>query len=186
MNEHHAPADRTSRRWTWIGVLCAGAVVLAACGSSGSKSTASSSGVTINAASVPGVGNVLVNAKDGKTLYLLTSDTNGNITCTDDSGCTKVWPDTELPSGVTAATAGTGVDASKLSTVKSADGHLYPTYAGWPLYEYAGDTGAGQANGQGIVSFGGTWETLTPAGTPVLAKSATSAAATPTTGGYGY
>jgi predicted lipoprotein with Yx(FWY)xxD motif len=76
---------------------------------------------------------------------------------------------------VTAATAGSGVNASMLGTVKSADGELYPTYAGWPLYEYTGDPGPGHANGQGIVSFGGTWETLTPAGTPVTAAAAPTA-----------
>jgi hypothetical protein len=78
------------------------------------------------------------------------------------------------------------VDASKLGTVTSADGHLYPTYAGWPLYEYTGDPGAGQANGQGIVSFGGTWQTLTSAGTPVTLAAGTVSAGSPTTAGYGY
>jgi predicted lipoprotein with Yx(FWY)xxD motif len=168
----------------WIGVVAAAAAVfMAACGSSGSKS-ATATGVTIRAANVPGVGSVLVNAKDGRTLYLLSSEQNGNITCTDDNDCTKVWPDMELPDGVTAATAGNGVDAAKLGTTKGADGHLYPTYAGWPLYEYAGDSGSGQAKGQGIVSFGGTWEALTPAGTPVTVASASGAG--PATTSYGY
>lgn len=176
---------RTSRRWPLLGVVAAAAVVMGACGSSGS-SGAKAAGVTISSATVPGVGSVLVNGADGKTLYLLTSEQNGNVTCTDDNGCTKVWPDLELPSGVTAATAGKGVDASKLGTVTTADGHLYPTYAGWPLYEYAGDPGSGQAKGQGIVSFGGTWEALTPAGTPVVGTAATSSAATPTSSGYAY
>jgi predicted lipoprotein with Yx(FWY)xxD motif len=168
----------------WAVLASAAVLVLAACGSSGTTKAASG-GVTISSATVPGVGSVLVNGSDGKTLYLLTADQGGKITCTDDSGCTKVWPDTELPSGVTAAKAGQGVDASKLSTVKSADGHLYPTYAGWPLYEYAGDAGSGQAAGQGIVSFGGTWETLTPAGTPVTLATGATAGGTPTTA-YGY
>ena len=160
-----------------LGVTLA-AAVLAACGSSGGHAN----GVTIASSNVPGVGTVLVNGQDGRTLYLLTSEQGGKLTCTDDNGCTKVWPDTELPSGVTAAKAGNGVDASKLSTVKSADGHLYPTYAGWPLYEYSGDQGAGQANGQGIVSFGGTWETLTPAGTAVTASATAPANTSANTG----
>jgi len=186
MNERAALPTRRARRWPLVGVMAAAAVVMAACGSSG-HTAAKASGVTISAATVPGVGSVLVNGKDGRTLYLLSSEQNGNITCTDDNGCTKVWPDMELPDGVTAATAGSGVNASMLGTVKSADGHLYPTYAGWPLYEYAGDSGSGQAKGQGIVSFGGTWEALTPGGTPVTAAaSASPAAATPTTNAYGY
>ncbi len=123
--------------------------------------------LTIASANVTGVGTVLVDGQ-GKTLYLLTSEQGGKLTCTDDNGCTKVWPDTELPSGVTSATAGSGVDASKLSTIKSAQGSLYVTYAGWPLYTFSHDSGPGTAHGEGIVSFGGTWETLTPAGAPVL------------------
>jgi predicted lipoprotein with Yx(FWY)xxD motif len=178
-------ATTQRRRWVWVAVAAPAAVLLAACGSSSTTKSAGGA-LTIKAATLPGVGSVLVNARDGKTLYLLTSDQGGKVTCTDDSGCTKVWPDTELPSGATAATAGPGVDASKVSTVKSSDGHLYPTYAGWPLYEYTGDAGAGQANGQGIVSFGGTWETLTPAGTPVTAAAGAPAGGAATTSGYSY
>ena len=186
MNERAALPTRQARRSPLVGVVAAAAVVMAACGSSG-HAAAKASGVTISAATVRGVGSVLVNGKDGRTLYLLSSEQNGNITCTDNNGCTKVWPDMELPGGVTAATAGPGVDPTKLGTVTSSDGHLYPTYAGWPLYEYAGDSGSGQAKGQGIVSFGGTWEALTPAGTPVTAAPSLSPGdATPTTSGYAY
>src|SRR5205807_2442261 len=133
-----------------------------------SASGASNASITVSTASVPGMGTVLVNGS-GRTLYLLTSEKGGTLTCTDDNGCTKVWPDTELPSGTTRPIAGSGIDASKLSTIKGPSGNLYITYAGWPLYTYSGDTGPGQAKGQGIVSFGGTWWTLTPAGTPVTA-----------------
>ena len=68
-----------------------------------------------------------------------------------------------------------------LSTIKGPSGALYITYAGWPLYTFSGDSGPGRAKGQGIVSFGGTWETLTPAGTPVTTTSTTSSS-----GGSGY
>jgi predicted lipoprotein with Yx(FWY)xxD motif len=186
-------------RTTLLGVTAAAATLgLAACGSSGSgygsagsgpssSSSSSSQGpaaagaanpaITVAATSVPGVGTVLVNG-DGKTLYMLTSEKGGTLTCTDDNGCTKVWPDTELPSGTTSPIAGSGIQASMLSTVKGPSGALYITYGGWPLYTYSGDTGPGQARGQGIVSFGGTWEALTPAGTPVTTSS--------TSGGSGY
>jgi predicted lipoprotein with Yx(FWY)xxD motif len=183
-------------RTTLLGVTAAAATLgLAACGSSGSgygsagsgSSSSSSQGpaaagaanpaITVAAASVPGVGTVLVNG-DGKTLYMLTSEKGGTLTCTDDNGCTKVWPDTELPSGTTSPIAGSGIQASMLSTVKGPSGALYITYGGWPLYTYSGDTAPGQARGQGIVSFGGTWETLSPAGTPVTTTS--------TSGGSGY
>jgi predicted lipoprotein with Yx(FWY)xxD motif len=170
------------------------ALSLAACGGSGKKTASSSStespttaqssaAYTISATNVPGVGTVLVNGA-GRTLYLLTSEKGGKLTCTDDNGCTKVWPDTELPSGVTQAIAGSGIQSSLLGTVKSASGSLYVSYAGWPLYEYSGDPGAGTANGEGIVSFGGTWYTLTPAGTQVTSK--TALGSTSTSGANGY
>src|SRR5207302_938752 len=88
----------------------AGMLVLAACGSSGSgsgstggsstssqssASGASNASITVATASVPGMGTVLVNGS-GRTLYLLTSEKGGTLTCTDDNGCTKVWPVTEL------------------------------------------------------------------------------------------
>jgi len=60
--------------------------------------------VTISAKSIPEVGTVLVN-EHGQTLYLLTSEKGGKITCTASNGCTQVWPETTLPSGTTAAKA---------------------------------------------------------------------------------
>jgi hypothetical protein len=52
------------------------------------------------------------------------------------------------------------------------------TYKSWHLYEYTGDSGSGQANGQGITSFGGTWYALSPSGQPVKSSSSSG-------GGYG-
>jgi predicted lipoprotein with Yx(FWY)xxD motif len=166
------------RSWRLGGALATASVVaLSACGSSSATKTADTTagsgpagsgsppaGVTISAADVPGIGSVLVNG-DGRTLYLLSSEAGGKLTCTDDNGCTKVWPDTELPAGVTQATAGSGVQASLLGTVKGAGGNLYVTYGGYPVYQFSGDKGPGTVNGQGITSFGGTWSAMTPAGT---------------------
>jgi predicted lipoprotein with Yx(FWY)xxD motif len=183
----------TRSRWIALGAVTgAAALALAACGgSSGTTSPTTSTpptatGVTISSATVAGLGTVLVNGQ-GATLYLLTSEQGGKLTCSLANGCTNVWPPTDLPNGVTAATAGTGVDASKLGTVRDSSGTLIVTYAGWPLYTYAGDSGTGSANGESISSFGGTWYTLTPAGTEVKSKSAASTA-TPgsSTTAYGY
>ena len=202
----HTPQffHRRGRRWLGAAALGAAAVLaLAACSKSttagtGSASSPSSSpsqsanadaAITVTTATLPSVGRVLVNG-NGQTLYLLSSEQGGKLTCTDDNGCTKVWPDTELPSGKTAGIAGTGVQASLLSTVKSADGKLYLTYNTFPLYTFTGDTGTGTAAGQGITSFGGTWSAITPAGVAATAGSApASPAATPSpkpssSGGY--
>lgn len=182
-------------------VVLPGAILLAACGSSsgGTAATAGSgtqtttaqssgapaAGVTIKAASVAGYGMVLVDG-NGRTLYMLTSEQGGKITCTDANGCTKVWPDTELPKGVSAATAGPGIQASLLSTVKDASGSLYVTYGGWPLYTYTGDSSTGQANGENITSFGGTWYVLDVSGHPVTTKTGAGSTSTTSSGGYGY
>ncbi|TMD94308.1 MAG: hypothetical protein E6I76_12475 [Chloroflexi bacterium] len=187
------------RRLPAAAVLAVGTLSLAACGSGSSyggssassssqtsASGASKAAYTVSAAAVPGVGTVLVNGS-GMTLYMLTSEKGGTLTCTDENGCTKVWPDTELPSGVAAPIAGTGIDASKLSTIKGPSGSLYITYAGWPLYTYTGDSGPGQAKGLGIVSFGGTWYPLSPAGAQITSTSGSSGGTTTSSsGGSGY
>jgi predicted lipoprotein with Yx(FWY)xxD motif len=191
---------RRGRRWLSAGALGAAAVLaLAACSKSTTAGTGSTSSpsptatsssptanadaaITISTATIPGVGTVLVNG-NGQTLYLLSSEQGGKLTCTDANGCTKVWPDTELPSGKTAGIAGTGVQASLLSTVKSPDGKLYVTYNTFPLYTYTGDTKTGTAAGQGITSFGGTWAAITPAG---VAATSTSSTAKTSSSGYGY
>jgi len=190
---------RRGGRWLSAAALGAAAVLaLAACSKSTTTGTASSpsasasqtasadAAITITTASLPGVGTVLVNG-NGQTLYLLSSEQGGKLTCTDDNGCTKVWPDTELPSGKTAGIAGAGVQASLLSTVKTADGKLYLTYNTFPLYTFTGDTKTGTAAGQGITSFGGTWAAITPAGVAATTSSAsTSPKAKTSSSGYGY
>ncbi len=175
---------------------------LSACGSSPARAakspaapaaTAASGQITIDAAPVPGVGTVLVNGA-GRTLYLLTSEKGGKVTCTASNGCTTYWPPVTLPKGATAASAGSGVNKSLLATARAPDGSLYVTYGGYPLYTYAADPGPGHAAGQGIRSFGGTWYAVSTSGAPVTSgakpSSSTSPASTSpgssgSSGGYG-
>ena len=174
-----------------VGVLAA-ATTLAACGSSSSSTTTTSQqnasasstapkpATSFSTRSVSGFGSVVVDG-NGRTVYILTSGGRTNLPCTDASGCTKVWPDLPLPDGVTAAKAGTGIQTSLLGTKKLSDGETYPTYNGWLMYEYAADSGPGQANGQGIQSFGGTWYVLSPSGNPITTTSGAASG-----GGSGY
>lgn len=126
-------------------------------------SSGGSGSATIEAHSVGQLGTVLVD-QNGKTLYLLTSESGGKVTCTDANGCAAHWPPVILPAGATAATASMGADASKLGTVKDSSGNTLVTYNGWPVRTFSGDTAAGTANGEGLSSFGGTWEAITTAG----------------------
>ena len=148
---------RTSVRSVGI-VAIAGAMLLSACAdktdaSSGSGGTGGSSGgsgsVTVSSKSVSGVGDVLVDS-DGMTLYYLKTENSGKIMCT--GSCADAWPPLLLPSGVTSATAGSGVDASKLGTIARPDGGTQVTYDGRALYLFAGDQ-SGQATGQGVGGF---------------------------------
>jgi predicted lipoprotein with Yx(FWY)xxD motif len=131
---------------------------------------------------------VLVNGQ-GHTLYLLTSERGGKVTCTTATGCTKYWPPLALPAGASAGMAGSGVESSLLSTAKSPSGGTVVTYGGWPLYTFVGDSASGVANGEGVVSYGGTWWAVSPSGSPAT-KAASTTTAPPTTarsgGGYGY
>ena len=174
------------------GVLLGAAATVAACSSSPSSSAAGSpssasvaASVTISEKTIPGAGTVLVNER-GQTLYLLTSEKGGKqITCTQANGCTKVWPETLLTNGMTAAKAGSGVQSSLLGTLKDASGSLEVTYNGWPLYTFSGDSGPDMANGEGITSFGGTWYVLNVSGNPVTSSQSPSGSSS-SSGGNGY
>jgi predicted lipoprotein with Yx(FWY)xxD motif len=189
------------RAFAWPVAAVAGAsLIFAACGSStktsnppatsavssgaaGSAaatgaSSASNASVTVSAASVPGVGSVLVNG-NGRTLYVLESEKGGKVTCTATGGCTTVWPPAVLPAGMSHGIAGSGVQASLLGTVMSPAGDHRVTYGGWPLYTFEGDSGSGTAKGQGVKDAFGVWWVLSPSGTPVTTGSSTPATPAP-------
>jgi predicted lipoprotein with Yx(FWY)xxD motif len=123
-------------------------------------------------------GKILVNSH-GRTLYLLTSDTRRSLACT--GGCTGLWPPL-LTKGK--PRAGKGVKVKKLGTVKRGSSRQV-TYDGHPLYLYAGDSGSGQVNGEGIKSFGGTWYVLSRSGSAVKKAVSSSSSSTGSSGG-GY
>jgi predicted lipoprotein with Yx(FWY)xxD motif len=55
--------------------------------------------------------------------------------------------------------AGHGVEGH-IGLLRRSDGKLQLTLRGLPLYRFAGDSAAGEANGEGIKSFGGTWHAV--------------------------
>jgi predicted lipoprotein with Yx(FWY)xxD motif len=144
-------------------VVAAGlAIVLAACGgssSSGNSSPSSTSGATTaNAASIglrsTPLGHVLVDRGNGRTLYLFEADKNGRSACS--GACLSLWPPLTTGSAPKLA-AGLG---AKAGTIPAKGGKQQVTYAGHPLYLYAGDQKAGQTTGQDINSFGASWYVL--------------------------
>jgi predicted lipoprotein with Yx(FWY)xxD motif len=167
---HRAFGGRRGRFVVAAGLGTA-AVVLAACGSASSSPTSTSSGTAASVFSVmnvSGLGQVLVDGNE-RTVYVLTSGAHKNVPCASSNGCTNVWPNLPLTGSTAAPKAGNGIEASMLGTMKLSDGKTYPTYNGWLVYEYTGDSGPGQAAGQGISSYGGTWYVLGPSGNPIKA-----------------
>jgi predicted lipoprotein with Yx(FWY)xxD motif len=142
------------------------AVVVAGCGGSSSGTAAGGSSYgTATAAPKTGtvstrqtkLGRILADA-NGRTLYLFEKDTGATSTC--NGACASVWP--PLTAGT--AKAGTGVTAAELGTTKRSDGKTEITYAGHPLYTYAGDQKPGDVQGQGLDQFGAEWYVLAPDG----------------------
>jgi predicted lipoprotein with Yx(FWY)xxD motif len=166
----------------------AAALILAACGSSGSNGTSGSSSgaattasggsaVTVAAAQVDGVGKILVDSS-GHALYSPEQEANGTILCTDT--CTSFWK----PLMVTGTpTAGSGV--AQLGVVDRPDGSKQVTAEGKPLYTFVQDK-AGQVNGNGFSDqFGSqhfTWHAVLANGSVASAPAATTPG---TSGGYG-
>jgi len=94
------------------------------------------------------LGEIIVDA-EGMTLYAFTDDTAGEATCYDN--CATNWPPL-LVTDAAAASAGAGLDATKLTTVDRTDGTKQVKYGDWPLYYFANDSAAGDTNGQGLAT----------------------------------
>jgi predicted lipoprotein with Yx(FWY)xxD motif len=157
----------------------------AACGGGGSSSApaatstpaaalAASGGTVASASS--SLGQILV-AKNGMTLYMFASDKNGKSSCS--GACAKFWPPyTGTPK------AGAGLNASLLGTTMRSDGTSQVTYDGHPLYTYAGDSGPGMTNGQGVRTYGALWWVVAPSGKVIMTSAQQSSSTSG--GGYGY
>jgi predicted lipoprotein with Yx(FWY)xxD motif len=190
--------------------LAALALIVAGCGGSSMTSSSSSSqpskapvssgsgssgaATTVSAASNPELGMVLV-APSGMTLYTFQKDNGTESACYGE--CAKIWPPLTTKG---APQVGEGATSSELGTTKRTDGTTQVTYAGHPLYTYTADTSPGEANGNGVNSFGGSWHALESSGAEAAASASAGgegeAAAVPAEssesseessgGGYGY
>jgi predicted lipoprotein with Yx(FWY)xxD motif len=153
--------------------MAVGALGVAACGGGGSSKTSSSAypqasatkraaapkaaaGVTVKVATTK-LGRILTDG-NGRTLYLFEKDKGKASSCS--GACAGIWPPLTAATGV----AGPGALASDLGSIKRADGTTEATYAGHPLYTYAGDSKPGDTHGQGLDQFGAQWYALAPDG----------------------
>ena len=132
------------------------ATLAAACGGSSSGgSTASLNSGGSGAAPAAHVTSVhsgpdgkYVTDASGRTLYIFSKDTSSSSTCS--GACAKEWP-AYMSSG------------------------QQVVFKGHPAYYFAGDTAAGDANGEGLNDFGGLWTMVTPAGTALTMSQPSSA-----------
>jgi predicted lipoprotein with Yx(FWY)xxD motif len=123
-------------------------------------SPSAASGVSLALAD-SALGKIIVDGT-GRTLYMFTPDDGAaKPTCT--GACADNWP-ALTATDAASVTAGTGLDASKISIVDRGDGTKQVKYGDYPLYFFAKDTAAGQTNGQGLVS---KWYVVGADGEPI-------------------
>jgi predicted lipoprotein with Yx(FWY)xxD motif len=145
-----------------IGVAaCGGGSSNGSTGSSGGAAKAAGGAATTVKISKTDLGQILTDGQ-GRTLYLFEKDKGPKSTCF--GACAAAWPPLTATAKPNAAGA---VAMSKLTTVSRSGGAPQVTYAGHPLYYYAGDTAAGQTTGEGLKDFGAGWYALSASGKKV-------------------
>jgi predicted lipoprotein with Yx(FWY)xxD motif len=138
---------------------------------------------TLQARKVAEYGEVLTDSA-GHSLYVLSTESKGKLHCTS-SSCVEYWPPLLVAENAK-ITAGSGVKGKISHVTRGSKWQI--TYNGWPVYTFAGDSGPGQAKGEKIVGFGGTWYLVlaaatTNSSTPVKTV-AGGGTTTTTSGGY--
>jgi len=97
------------------------------------------------------LGNYLVDG-NGRSLYYYAKDfpAAGSTAAVSNciGGCLAVWPIFDVSSVVVQ-----GINASDVGEITRSDGSKQTTFRGWPLYYFAGDTSAGNVNGEGVDSI---------------------------------
>lgn len=144
-------------RAAFVGLL----TLAAACGGSGTgDGTPAQSGGSQAASPTPTptptlmvatdarLGNHLVDGS-GRSLYYFAKDVPAGgaraAVSNCNAGCLPIWPIFDAGSVVAQ-----GIDAADIGEITRSDGSKQTTYRGFPLYYYAGDTAAGDTNGEGI------------------------------------
>jgi predicted lipoprotein with Yx(FWY)xxD motif len=144
-------------------------------GSAGAASNHASKSLVISAEKTSSSGTVL---SSQTTLYTLSPSA---VACTE--ACQKVWPEVLLPKGVTTASAGQGVVAAKLGSIKRGSGLFQVTYDGKPLYRFFKDTAPGQVHGD-VTDKWGKWSAVVTV--KPRAGGATTTTTSPGGGGVGF
>ncbi|HEX6820304.1 MAG TPA: hypothetical protein VF120_18145 [Ktedonobacterales bacterium] len=192
MRTNGVHSDSLRRRASLLPLICllssVAVLVLAGCGAAGglyggsgttsapggtSASAPSGAGIVATAsATVAGHSESILTDASGRALYYFAADSSTSSACT--GACTSTWSPLIISSGTPTSNA---TLPGTLSAQDVGNG-LQVLYNGHPLYRYAGDTAAGQTNGEG---FEGQWHVATPS---LAATSGASPSASPTSCGY--
>lgn len=162
-----------------LGLLAAAgaaSVLVAACGGAGHASKAPAS----STAKPAGMAHLVDNK--GDTLYVFAADKGDKSSC--NGSCAAFWP--PVKAGTTVQVSGGGKATGTVGTTTRSDGSRQLTYAGHPLYRYAGDTTAGQDKGQGKNINGGLWWIVSPTGTAITTSASKPTASKSSGGGGGW
>jgi predicted lipoprotein with Yx(FWY)xxD motif len=130
-----------------VAALGAGAALIGVAGGATAPS------ITLKSRTAGSLGKVLA-APNAHTLYRLSPETKTNVLCTS-SSCLGIWKPLTVRSKTTTVHLPTGVTGA-VGFLKRGTRYQV-TLSRHPLYTYVSDSRAGQANGQRIRSFGGTW-----------------------------
>jgi predicted lipoprotein with Yx(FWY)xxD motif len=167
-----------TRRWVAtvpFGFAAAG-LIATGCGASTSRPTAtggSGYGATPTTTAPPAppaagsaitvghtsLGSIITDGQ-GQTVYLFEKDTGTTSTCY--GACAAAWPPVTTTAGQSGVSG--GANQTLLGTTMRTDGTTQLTYAGHPLYRFAGDHKPGDTIGQGLKAFGAGWYVLAPTG----------------------
>jgi predicted lipoprotein with Yx(FWY)xxD motif len=97
------------------------------------------------------------------TVYFFDKDkpNSGTSVCT--GACAATWPAVTTTSAKPSVKGVTGT----VGTITDPEGSKQITIDGRPIYTFAGDSAAGQVNGQGVQ---GIWFVVSPSGTEITSK----------------
>ncbi|MFE0022816.1 hypothetical protein [Amycolatopsis sp. NPDC059021] len=158
----------------WFGVNPTGgkAGQATGAGQQGTGQQQQAAGVKLSAGQVSGIGPAIVD-QEGFTLYLFTKDSKKPSKSNCNGDCAKTWPPVLSNGGKVELQ---GIDEKLLGSVKRADGTEQVTVGGWPVYRFAKDAKAGDANGQGV---NGSWFVIEPNGCKSGGTAASTGASAP-------
>lgn len=145
----------------FIKPLSLGALAVLALAFTAFTPAAHAAGTTITTRTTPDFDTFLADGA-GHPLYAFDADTQtkgGKAAASACTGkCASAWPP------VPAASAGKGVKASLIGTMKRKDGTVQATYNGYPLYSFVRDKSTGEPQGEGLEAYKGEWYLVKPDG----------------------